>query len=152
MAEEPGLAPHIFITRPAGALLGESEMNKQIVESLYAAFATGNVPHVLSTMHDKIEWTEADGFPLAGTYIGPQAVLEGVFMRLGEIGDGWSVATDQLITEGDTVVALGKYAWKHKVSGKACEVKMAHVWTLDGGKFTRFQQHVDTARVRELSA
>jgi hypothetical protein len=30
-------------------------------------------------------------------------------------------------------------------------VKMAHVWTMDGGKAVAFQQHVDTLRVRELS-
>jgi uncharacterized protein len=127
-------------------------MNKQIVESLYAGFAEGNVPKVLGLMDEKIEWIEADGFPITGTYIGPQAVLEGVFMRLGEIGEGWSAVPDQLIAEGDTVVALGKYAWKHKVTGKVCEVKMAHAWTLSGGKITRLQQHVDTAQVRELSA
>jgi ketosteroid isomerase-like protein len=30
-------------------------------------------------------------------------------------------------------------------------VKMAHVWTVRGGKITAFQQHVDTAKVHELS-
>ena len=30
-------------------------------------------------------------------------------------------------------------------------MKMAHVWTFEGGKATTFQQHTDTARVRELS-
>jgi ketosteroid isomerase-like protein len=30
-------------------------------------------------------------------------------------------------------------------------VKMAHVWTFRDGKATTFQQHTDTARVRELS-
>lgn len=126
-------------------------MNKHIVESLYASFATGNVAHVLSTLHDRVEWIEADGFPITGTYIGPNAVLEGVFMRLGEIGDGWSAVADQFVADGDTVVALGKYTWKHKVTGEPREVKMAHVWTLADGKITRLQQHVDTARVRELS-
>lgn len=42
-------------------------------------------------MDDKIEWTEAEGFPLHGTYIGPQAVVDGVFMRIGEIGDDLAV-------------------------------------------------------------
>src|ERR1700733_8270770 len=63
--------------------------NKEIVENAYASFATGDVPAALGAMADDIQWTEADGFPLAGTYVGPQAVLEGVFMRLGEIGELW---------------------------------------------------------------
>ena len=51
--------------------------NKEIVEGIYASFAIGDVPAVLGVMADDIQWVEADGFPLAGTYVGPQAVLEG---------------------------------------------------------------------------
>ena len=43
------------------------------------------------------KWTEADGFPLAGTYTGPQAVVENVFMRLGEFSDNWAVVVDRLV-------------------------------------------------------
>ena len=125
--------------------------NKEIVEGAYASFAQGDVPAALGVMADDIQWTEADGFPLAGTYVGPQAVLEGVFMRLGEIGDDYAVVPEQFVADGDTVVMLGHYAWKHKSSGEPAVVKMAHVWTVDGGKVVRFQQHVDTVRVRELS-
>ena len=125
--------------------------NGQIIQDLYASFAQGDVPAVLAAMADDIQWTEADGFPLAGTYVGPQAVLEGVFMRLGEIGDEWAARPERIVADGDTVVALGNYTWKHKTSGKPAVVKMVHVWTLDGGKATEFQQHTDTLRVRELS-
>ncbi len=125
--------------------------NKEIIEAGYASFATGDVPAVLGIMAEDIEWTEADGFPLAGTYVGPQAVLEGVFMRLGEIGDDFAAVPEQLVADGDTVVALGNYTWKNKSTGAPAVVKMVHVWTLDGGKAVAFQQHVDTVRVRELS-
>ena len=125
--------------------------NKEIIESAYASFASGDVPAALGAMTDDIEWTEADGFPLAGTYVGPQAVLDGVFMRLGEIGDDFAVVPEQFIADGDTVVALGVYQWRHKSTGEPAVVKMAHVWTLDGGKAASFQQHVDTLKVRELS-
>ncbi len=125
--------------------------NKEIVEGVYASFAVGDVPAVLGAMDDNIRWTEADGFPLAGTYVGPQAVLEGVFMRLGEIGDEFAAVPDQLIAEDATVVALGNYTWKHNTTGAPAVVKMVHVWTVADGKLATFQQHVDTVRVRELS-
>ena len=123
--------------------------NKDVIRGLYDSFATGDVAAVTAAFADDIRWTEADGFPLAGTYVGPQAVVENVFMRLGEFSDNWSVAVDQLIADGDTVVANGRYTWNHKTSGEPCEVRMAHVWTLAGGKATSFLQHVDTLRVRE---
>jgi len=125
--------------------------NKEIVEGAYASFAQGDVPAALGAMDESIVWTEADGFPLAGTYVGPQAVLEGVFMRLGEIGDEFAVVPDQYVAEGDTVVALGTYNWKHKSTGAPAQVKMVHVWTVADGKLATFQQHVDTVKVRELS-
>jgi uncharacterized protein len=125
--------------------------NKEIIENAYASFASGDVPAALSAMAEDIYWTEAEGFPLAGSYVGPQAVLEGVFMRLGEIGDDFAVLPEQFVADGDTVVALGTYEWKHKSSGEPAVVKMAHVWTMEGGKAVAFQQHVDTLRVRELS-
>jgi uncharacterized protein len=125
--------------------------NKEIVENAYASFATGDVPAALSAMSDDIQWTEAEGFPLAGTYVGPQAVLEGVFMRLRAFGDDFAVVPEKLVADGDIVVALGTYGWKHKGSGEPAVVKMVHVWTLNVGKVVAFEQHVDTLRVRELS-
>ncbi len=127
--------------------------SKEIVESGYASFAAGDVQAVLDAMDPKIEWNEAEGFPIySGTVIGPDAVLQNVFMRLGEIGDDFSVIPTQFIADGDTVVVLGAYAWKHKGSGEPAEVDMAHVWTVADGKLATFQQYVDTVKVRELIA
>ena len=109
----------------------------------------GDVAAVTAAFADDIAWTEADGFPLAGTYIGPQAVVENVFMRLGEFSDNWGVVVERLVADGDTVVADGKYTWDHKKSGEPCEARMAHVWTLADGRATSFLQHVYTLRVRE---
>jgi ketosteroid isomerase-like protein len=118
--------------------------NKEIIKAAYASFAVGDVPAVLASMDPKIEWTEAEGWP--------QAIVDGVFMRLGEIGDNFSLNVTQLVADGDTVVGLGTYTWNRKGSGEPAEVKMAHVWTFDGGKIIRFQQHVDTAKERYLLA
>ena len=124
--------------------------NKEIIRGLYENFASGDVAAVTAIFADDIAWTEADGFPLAGTYIGPQAVVESVFMRLGEFSENWGVVVDRLVADGDAVVADGKYTWNHKTSGVPCEVRMAHVWKLADGKAISFLQHVDTAKVRDL--
>lgn len=124
--------------------------NKEIIQGLYQSFASGDVASVTAAFADDISWTEADGFPLAGTYTGPQAVVDNVFMRLGEFSDNWAVEVDRYVAEGDTVVADGKYRWNHKDTGEPCEVRMAHVWSLADGKVTAFLQHVDSATVRDL--
>lgn len=124
--------------------------NKEIIQRLYQNFARGDVVAVIAGFADDISWTQSAGFPLAGTYTGTQAVVEKVFMRLGEFSDNWAVVVDRLVADGDTVVADGRYTWNHKVSGKPCQVRMAHVWTLADGKATSFLQHVDSATVRDL--
>ena len=121
--------------------------NKEIIKALYGSFATGDVPAVLEAFSDDISWTESDGFPLAGTYIGPQAVLENVFMRLGEFSDNWAVEVDRMIAEDDTVIVDGRYTWDHKETGARCAVRMAHIWTITNGKISAFLQHVDSANV-----
>ena len=99
----------------------------------------------------QIEWTDAEGFPLHGTYVGPQAVVDGVLMRLGEIGDEFTVTPTRFVAEDDTVVATGTYSWKHRSTGKPAVVQMAHVWTFRDGRVIAMQQQVDTLKVQELS-
>ena len=125
--------------------------NKSIVAGAYDSFAKGDVPAVLAGMEEQVEWTEAEGFPTPGTFLGPQAVVDGVFMRLGEIGDDFSVVPEKLVAEDDTVVAVGRYTWRHLSTKEPAEVKMAHVWTLRDGKVVGFQQHVDTLKLQERS-
>ncbi|GAC1658771.1 MAG: nuclear transport factor 2 family protein [Acidobacteriaceae bacterium] len=117
---------------------------KATIQSLYAAFATGDVPTVLSAFAPDIRWTEAAGFPYAGTYIGPQAILDGVFMRLATEWDAFAAVPQQLVAEGDTVIAIGEYSGTYKATNKPMRVPMVHVWTVTDGKITRFVQHTDT--------
>ena len=49
--------------------------NREIIEGAYANFAQGDVPAALGAFADDIQWTEPDGYPLAGTYVGHQAVV-----------------------------------------------------------------------------
>ena len=62
-----------------------TEQNIKIIDSLYGAFSTGDMPTVLGLMHPEIEWNEAESNSLAdgNPYISPNAILEGVFARLG---------------------------------------------------------------------
>jgi ketosteroid isomerase-like protein len=117
------------------------------VQGVYSAFAKGDVPAVLEFLAADIEWTEAEGFPYAGTYIGPDAVLEGVFMRLGTEWEGFAAVPDEFIDAGETVVVLGKYSGKYKATGKSFEASFAHVWKTREGKALRFVQYTDTLLV-----
>ena len=126
-----------------------SNQNLDGVRGAYDAFATGDVPAVLGFLSSDIEWTEAEGFPYGGTYNGPNAVLEGVFVRLGTEWDGYAAVPDELIDAGDTVVVLGKYSGKYKATGRSFQANFAHVWKVREGKAIKFVQYTDTLKVQE---
>ena len=118
------------------------------MQKVYDAFAKGDILAVLDFLSADIDWTEAEGFPYGGTYHGPKAVLEGVFMRLGSEWEGYAAVPDELIDAGDTVVALGKYSGTYKRTGKSFQANFAHVWKIRDGKAFRFVQYVDTLIVQ----
>ncbi|MBK8315649.1 MAG: nuclear transport factor 2 family protein [Acidobacteria bacterium] len=124
-----------------------SNQNLAAIQGAYAAFAKGDVPGVLGVLDPNIAWTEAEGFPYGGTYNGPNAVLEGVFMKLGTEWEGFSAVPAEFIDGGDTIVALGKYSGKYRATGKSFEADFAHIWKFQDGKVFRFIQYVDTLLV-----
>jgi len=115
-----------------------------VISGVYEAFGTGNIPAVLGAFDENIAWTEAEGFMYGGTYVGPNAVLENVFMRLGTEWEGFSAVPHQIIDGGDSVVGLGTYSGKYLKTGKSMSVPFAHVWTLRDGKIVKFVQYTDT--------
>lgn len=123
-----------------------SELNK--IKAVYDAFAKSDIPGVLGVLSADIAWTEADGFPYGGTYHGPKAVLEGVFMRLGSEWIGFAAVPHEFIDGGDTIVVLGKYSGTYKKTNKSFQADFAHVWKLREGKAVRFVQYVDTLVVQ----
>ena len=132
---------------------GKHLSNLDAVKKVYDAFAKGDIPTVLGSLSADIDWTEAEGFPYAGTYHGPRAVLEGVFMRLGSEWEGFAAVPHEFIDGGDTVVSLGKYSGTYKRTGKRFQADFAHVWKMRDGKAIRFVQYVDTLVVhRALQA
>ena len=119
--------------------------NTEIIRGAYAAFATGDVPSVLGILAPDIRWTEAEGGPYGGVSVGPAAVLENVFMKIGTEWDGYAAVPHEFVASDDTVVALGEYSGTYKKTGKSFKAPFAHVWKFQGGKVASFQQHTDTA-------
>jgi len=121
-------------------------VNADIIRGLYDAFATGNIPAVLGAFGENISWTEAEGFMYGGTYVGPNAVLENVFMKLGTEWEGFAAVPDKIVDGGDgNVISTGTYSGKFLATGKSMKVPFAHSWELADGKVVKFTQYTDTA-------
>lgn len=115
-----------------------------VVRGIYDAFGRGDVPAVLEAFDPEIVWFESTG-TIRGTYRGPQGVLEGVFVPIGNDWEGFTVDTERLVAQGDVVVAVGTYRGTYRATGRAMTSRFAHVWQLRDGRAVHFEQIADTA-------
>ncbi|MBD3629298.1 nuclear transport factor 2 family protein [Cyclobacterium sp.] len=125
--------------------------NRAVIDSLYKAFAVGDIPTVLGIMDPNIIWNEAEGNVYAdgNPYKGPEAVLNGVFARIGEEHEYFNLKDIELHEMfNDKVLATLRYDAKYKNGGNY-DAQVAHFWTLKGGKVIGFQQYVDTKKLHD---
>jgi ketosteroid isomerase-like protein len=121
----------------------------RIIEDHYAASARGDLDGMLAPFAPDVEWIEMAGFPYAGTYRGPAAVREGVFERLGAEWVGYQAVAEDLVADGEHVVAFGTYSGTYRATGKAMRARFVHHWTVQDGRVVRFEQFTDTHLVRQ---
>ena len=129
-----------------------SQENLDLIRGIYAAFAAGDIPGVLGRMAPDMVWNEAENFPYAdgNPYVGHDAILGGVFARLGGEWDGFAAVPDEFLDAGDTIVMLGRYRGTCKATGKSIHAQMAHVWRVADGKAKSFQQYTDTLQAARV--
>lgn len=126
--------------------------NLTVIDILYKDFSSGDIPAVLGSMDNKIVWNEAEGNKYAdgNPYIGPDAVLNGVFARVGAEHEYFKLADIKLHEmSNNQVLATLRYDAKNKSTGKAFKAQVAHLWTLKDGMITAFQQYVDTKKLAD---
>lgn len=127
--------------------------NVTLLKSLYDAFGRGEIPTVLGAMSPAIKWHQAESNPYRPSgeaWVGPEAVLNNLFMKLGGEWDGFAVHPKSFHGAGDSVIVEGRYSGTYKATGKSADAQFCHVWDVKGGKITRFQQYVDTAKIRDV--
>ncbi len=126
--------------------------NVSMIDSIYKAFGVGDIPSVLGVLDAKVIWNEAEGNAMAdgNPYVGPDAVLNGVFTRIGAEYEYFKLKDIQLHEmSNNQVLATLRYDAKVKENGALIDAQVAHLWTLKDGKVTAFQQYVDTKQLDE---
>ena len=120
---------------------------KEIVRSFYAKLESGDAPGALGLMAPDIEWITMWHYKVEGR--GPGPVAEGLFKPLMAEWKSVSFVPTEFIAEAETVVSLGDFKGVHGATGKTCEARYAHVWTVKDGKIARFRQYIDTLAIAE---
>jgi hypothetical protein len=121
--------------------------NVEIIKSLYKAFEEGDLDSIFAILAPDVEWIESDGVPYGGTFRGHEAVLEGVFTKIGTEWEHFRANVEQFIDAGNIVVTLGVDSGTYKATGKRMKAPTASIWTLKDGKVIKFRQYIDTLAV-----
>lgn len=120
-----------------------------VVKAHYDANDRRDIEGILADITATTQWTEMAGFPCAGTYVGPEAIVKNVFMALGAQFDDYTFKLEQLLDAGDHAIGIGDYSARHKKTGKAMTARVVHVWQVRDGKVARFEQFTDTLLVAQ---
>lgn len=124
----------------------EAALSKPAVETVYEGFAAGDIALATSTMSADIVWNEAEGNPYSdlNPYQGPEAIVNGLFVRLATEWDAFTATPSEYVVEDDRVVVFGRYTGTYKATGIAMDVPFVHAYTVQDGLITAFQQYTNT--------
>jgi ketosteroid isomerase-like protein len=128
--------------------------NARLVQQAYQSFKTGDIERLLDSLDTDVQWRlpEMANVPFAGKWQGREAV-EQFFSTVAQAQDAIEFEPEEFIAQGDKVVALGRFAWRVRATGKQFRADWAHVWTVRRGKVTRFNEYTDTvAAIRAHTA
>ena len=123
--------------------------NLDLIRATYEGSSEENGRNLRAVLSPDTAWTEAEGFPYAGTYVGPEAILAGVFARLATEWTGYRADVDTYLEDGDRVAAFGVYSGTYRATGKSMRAAFAHLYEVKEGKIVRMQQYVDTHMVQQ---
>src|SRR4051812_6999417 len=124
-----------------------SAENVALVRGVYESFGRGDIPGVLAALDPGIEWIEP--YPVGynpGTHLGPDAVVQNVFMYVGQEWDEFRVQPEEFFDAGDTVVVTGVITGRNKRTGRDLVGPVCWVWTVRDGRAVRNRNYQDTAQ------
>jgi len=125
----------------------EMKTNLETIQGIYKGDAEQIAKNLQSALAPRFEWTEAAGFPYAGTYHSMEEVGKNVFARLATEWDGYRAEVDKFYDAGDTIIVTGRYLGTYKKSGGVMDAVFAHIWNFKDGKIVKYTQNVDTKKV-----
>ncbi len=127
-----------------------ADSNTDIVKQSYAAFFQGDMDAMLALYSEDVDWEVygPSSIPTTGLHRGKDGV-RAFFGKVDDLLENESFEVQEHVAQGDTVVVLGEYSWRSKVTERVVHAHFAHVVTVTDGKITRFREYTDTAALVE---
>jgi len=119
-----------------------SQPSVDAVRGLYEAFGRADIPAILAALDENIDWTAPENLPHGGSFRGRDTVGR-FFQGIGENWEQLTVEVEDILSEGDRVVALVSARGRLRATREETGYTAAHAWTLRDDTPTRFQEYVN---------
>ena len=125
--------------------------NIQKVQAAYAAFQRGDIPALLQSFTEDVEWDtpgSSEIIPYAGKKRGHDEVRQ-FFAALGKAEEITHFEPQEFIAQGDKVVVVGNYKGRVHATNRQYDIDWLHVFTVRGDKLSSFREYLDTAALSD---
>ena len=124
------------------------QQNLDVVRSMYAAFGSGDLEGILSSLDPQVSWRTpgAPDLPSGGLRHGVPAVREffGLLLNTLDITD---FQPQDFLAADDKVVVLGTSREGPKGSGRLVNFRWVHVFTFRNGRIATFEEPADVSEL-----
>jgi uncharacterized protein len=107
--------------------------NKQLIRRVYDAFQSGDLDGLLQNLTDDFEWNAPGGAPFSGVRQGREQ-MRAFFTELRRLVRFDEFDIDDVVADGEKVVAIGRQRATVLETGRHFETPFAHIFTVRGGK------------------
>jgi ketosteroid isomerase-like protein len=128
----------------------DEQNNIALLRQAYDAYSKGDIQRVMGMFAQDIDWDipEVEGLPFTGKRHGIDQVGE-FFRLMGECQEAREFTPDQFIAQGDQVIVLGHCTFAVKATGTEYSDEWCHVFTVAGGRVTKFKEYSDTHKAAQ---
>jgi ketosteroid isomerase-like protein len=128
--------------------------NEELARRGYEALAAGDLETVIGLVDPDVQvevYTGRPDLPDTLTFRGHAGFLENL-RSLYEVFDDIEVVPEEFIHVGDELVVTIYTSGHGRASGIAVENRVVHVWTIEGGRATRFRVYLDKQQALAAAA
>jgi ketosteroid isomerase-like protein len=117
---------------------------KETIESVYDAFKSGDIPHIVGLVAPNATWRQSKMVPWGGDYTGPSGAAE-FFSKLDATAETTGFTSRENIEAGNEVHSFGTYQCTLRSTGKSATMDWMFRWRVEDGKITLFESYIDSA-------
>jgi hypothetical protein len=121
------------------------------VSAIYDGFSRGDLEPAIMLMADNVRWIhpgDKNLIPFAGVFVSPDGVREFFNQAISSL-ENLGQKIDSCITQGNKTAVIGEESYRVVSTGKTYFTRWVHLYTIEKGLVTEFEEFADTAAIAE---